>query len=97
LPEPLSAESVDFVVRLLVKEPTERLGSRHENEIHDHAWLKDLDVAAFHRKEVKAPWIPDVKDKFDATHFDDWGHVDDRIAMSYPKLLQKEDALFDGF
>lgn len=97
LPDHLSVESVDFVGHLLIKDPHERLGFCNEIEIHEHAWLKDLDATALQRKEIQALWIPNVKDKFDTIHFDDWDHVDDRVAMSYPKLLQKEEALFNGF
>jgi len=49
------------------------------------------------RKELKAPWIPDIQDALDSSCFDDWEHLEDRLNYEYPTLMRKEAVLFDNF
>ena len=98
-PEEASEGAKDIIAGLLVKEPLQRLGSLSggEQDILDHYWFKDLDLAAMRRKTVKAPWVPGVKDPLDTGCFDDWDHLVDKMAEDLPVLKPKEAALFEKF
>lgn len=92
----VSADAVDLIAGLLIKDPSQRLGVS-DNDICQHAWLRSMDLAAMRRKQVPAPWVPNVHSVLDAGCFDDWDELDDRITQNHPKLMTKEAALFDAF
>lgn len=98
-PEGASEGAKNMIAGLLVKEPLQRLGSLSggEQDILDHSWFKDLDLAAMRRKTVKAPWVPGLKDPLDTACFDDWDHLVDKMAEDLPVLKPKEAALFEKF
>merc|ERR1712232_450631 len=91
-PQNVSREAVDIVSKLLMKEPSQRLGSlaRGERDILEHPWFKDLDLGAIRRREITAPWLPVVKDEIDNSFFDDWTGLEDKIDVNDPGL-PKED------
>jgi serine/threonine protein kinase len=97
LPDTVSAEAVHLIAGLLTKDPRKRLGSRSESDILQHKWLQTLDLVALRRKQVQAPWVPDVSDALDASCFDNWDQLEDRVSQHYPTLMKKEAALFDSF
>ena len=55
-----SEEFVDFVDRLLKKDPVQRLGMLHggANEILQHSWFDGLELARIRAKSFRAPWKP---------------------------------------
>ena len=93
----VSADAINLIAGLLIKDPSQRLGAFDDNALCQHAWLQSLDLAAMRRKQVPAPWVPNVQGVLDAGCFDDWDELDDRITQDYPKLMKKEAALFDSF
>lgn len=84
---------------LLRTVPKYRLGSlaRGEQDIYDHPWLVSIDFEALRLKELKAPFVPKIKDPLDASNFGDWGHVDDKLKKKFPKIDAKHQAIFDKF
>jgi serine/threonine protein kinase len=97
LPETVSTEASRLIVGLLTKDPSQRLGSGSENDILQHAWLQTMDLATLRRKQVAAPWIPQVKDALDTSCFDNWDDLQDRVTQAHPRLTAKEAALFENF
>ena len=65
LPETTSKLAVDFIDKLLVKDPTQRLGnlSGGEKDILIHEWFYGLDLLKLRNKEIQAPWIPPLEDQ----------------------------------
>ena len=55
-----SDEARDLIDRLLVKDPTQRIGSMAKGgqEIKTHPWFDDLDLQLAREKKVKAPFLP---------------------------------------
>lgn len=53
----------DFISKLLVKDPRERLGGGEEDakELKRHPFFKGLDWNALARKEIPAPFKPVIK------------------------------------
>lgn len=102
LPHFVSQEARDWVNKILVKDPKQRLGncengSDDRSELQQHPWLSCIDVAALRRRAVPAPWVPKLVDSHDSTHFDDWDHLDPVVRTHYPKLTGREAAMFYAF
>uniref|UniRef100_A0A7S0Y8D0 Protein kinase domain-containing protein n=1 Tax=Pseudo-nitzschia delicatissima TaxID=44447 RepID=A0A7S0Y8D0_9STRA len=60
IPEDQSRESVDFIDRLLKKDPLERLGMLRAGmkDILDHQWLEGIPLSQIRNKSYSAPWKP---------------------------------------
>jgi serine/threonine protein kinase len=75
-PDTISSEASNLILRLLAKDPMQRLGTEKLLEIVEHPWFADLDLAAMRHKEVTAPWVPDVQGPTDTSYFDDWSDLE---------------------
>lgn len=93
----VSSNACSLIAGLLEKDPSKRLGSEDKSDIIKHSWFNELDLAAIRRREVAAPWIPNVSDALDSSHFEDWSDLEDKTQRNYPHLSVKEGALFDAF
>ena len=60
-PKGWSPEIIDFVNKLLIKNPEERLGNKGFSELKSHPWLKSYDWKSTYLKKEKAPFIPPKK------------------------------------
>jgi serum/glucocorticoid-regulated kinase 2 len=69
----MSDELKDIISKLLEKDPTKRLGSNGYKEIMNHKWFKDIDFDALMKKEIDAPFIPNLKRKAKNPHALDYG------------------------
>jgi serine/threonine protein kinase len=98
---PLNASpaAADIISKFLVKDPTQRLGSlaRGEREIFEQDWFNDIDLQALRGREIKAPWVPEIKDAFDTSCFDDWNHLEDKTKLIYRPISGKDMELFKDF
>jgi hypothetical protein len=63
LAPPSSQELQDFVKRLLVRRPVQRLGVQAggADDIKRHPWFAGFDWAAFEARTIKAPYVPRVR------------------------------------
>ena len=57
--EDASPEAVDFIKKLLVVDPTQRLGANGIQEIMNHPWFKGIDWDNVDK--LPPPYVPDVK------------------------------------
>jgi protein kinase A len=98
-PQSGSREAADIIAKLLVKDPSRRLGSlaRGEPEVFEHAWFRDIDLQALRGREIPGPWIPDLDDPLDTSCFEDWSHLADRTASRFPPIHERDAALFMNF
>ena len=55
-------EARDIIKRLLTHNPTQRLGSGKggASDVKAHAWFSGFDWAAFAKRQLKAPYVPQV-------------------------------------
>jgi serine/threonine protein kinase len=60
-PKGWSPEIVDYINKLLIKNPEERLGSKGFSELKFHPWLRFYDWKSTYLKKEKAPFIPPKK------------------------------------
>jgi len=69
-----------LIDRLLRTNPKERLASvsAGASPVRNHEWFSDIDFHLLMSKEVKAPWVPTVKDPTDTRFFDGY-QVNDEV------------------
>ena len=58
----VSDTAKDLIQKLLAKDPTERLGAGGVHEILEHPWFNGIDLYEVLNKQVKSPYIPEVKE-----------------------------------
>jgi len=101
-PPNLSAAAKDIVTKLLERDPKKRMGSSELDvkEIERHQFFKNLDFNKLYKKEIEAPYKPNVKGLDDTSNFDEMflkeAVVDTHTA---PPTLHgnKQDDGFSGF
>jgi len=71
-PDDFDPDAKDLVSKLLVRHRGQRLGSlaNGAKDITRHPFFDTMDWKKLSRKEIEAPWVPEVKDPFDARHFE---------------------------
>jgi len=89
----VSKEAADLIQRLLVHNPAKRLGmlAGGEKDILKHPLCKDIDTAKLLAKQIKPPFVPNLKDPTDTSNFDDYGTPSS--GKKYDKYL---DAKYDA-
>jgi len=98
-----SSSVIDLIKQLLVANPSTRLGSHFggANDIKHHPFFGDTDYDELLRKNIKAPWVPEIKSSMDIDHFDEnEPRLDDIFDMAdptYEKLSAHEQTLFEKF
>lgn len=95
----LSNQAEDLVSRILVTDASRRLGSLAggAKDIFRSLWFKEVDFEALAAKEVKAPWLPKIKDPLDTRNFENWDHLKDKTASKDPPISKRDDAVFAIF
>jgi tRNA A-37 threonylcarbamoyl transferase component Bud32 len=99
VPKRISREAKSMLTGFLTTDPNLRLGSLYggEEDIYNHPWFKSIDFEKLRSKEIAAPYVPEIKDPLDASNFEDWSHVDDKLRKTYPKLNKSHQAIFEKF
>lgn len=85
LPAGYKVEVVDFVNKLIIRQPATRLGAKQgAKELKSHPWLKGFNWAGLMERKLKSPFkgkfMMEVEEKMN----------EDEMLMQY-KLLQKAD------
>ena len=72
-------DAKDCVNKLLTQKVTSRLGCKRGgvDDIKTHKWFRGVDWSALEAKRIAAPWVPPLKDPFDASHFDPYDEDDE--------------------
>ncbi|OIR58006.1 MAG: AGC/PKA protein kinase [Amphiamblys sp. WSBS2006] len=60
-PEYIDPDAVDFISKLLIKDPLKRLGSGHDavKEMKSHRWFSGLDWSLLETKRLRPPYKPE--------------------------------------
>ncbi|CAB9518957.1 activated protein kinase catalytic subunit alpha-1 [Seminavis robusta] len=92
-------QAIDIINKLLSKVPSQRLGQLKggQKDIFGHPWFSDIAFEQYRAREVKAPWIPKIKDPLDSSNFDSWKHMKDKTKQKWPPLDAQKQAIFAGF
>ncbi|CAI2358838.1 unnamed protein product [Moneuplotes crassus] len=103
----------DFIVKLLHKKPSKRLGLKSSKAVINHPWFSDIDWDKLKNKRIKSPYMPGIKDKnlkshilsgissglgFNKRRRDDQGDVSETsLAPSKLDLVRKNKHKFEDF
>ncbi|KAG1353961.1 serine/threonine-protein kinase tricorner [Cocos nucifera] len=95
----LSAEAKDLIRKLLCN-VDQRLGTKGAHEIKAHSWFKDVEWDRLYQME--AAFIPEVKDELDTQNFEKFEESGDQIQTSsksgpWRKMLSSKDLNFVGY
>ncbi|XP_008804266.1 serine/threonine-protein kinase tricornered-like [Phoenix dactylifera] len=95
----LSVEAKDLIRKLLCN-VDQRLGTKGANEIKAHSWFKDIKWDRLYQME--AAFIPEVKDELDTQNFEKFEESGDQIQTSsksgpWRKMLSSKDLNFVGY
>jgi hypothetical protein len=58
-------------MRLLEKNPRDRLGAANSDEIRSHPWFEKVNWNALLAKSIKAPFVPILTSDSDISNFDE--------------------------
>ena len=99
LNENWSRESADFINKLLIREPENRLGYRSINELKEHPWLKYYPWSLIKDKKLPSPFIPENKDNFDKRYCENNEKIGETTDKRYQEILAKDkiDNIFNNF
>ena len=99
LNENWSRESADFINKLLIREPENRLGYKSINELKEHPWLKYYPWSLIKDKKLPSPFIPENKDNFNKRYCENDEKIGEETNNRYQEILAEEkmDNLFNNF
>jgi len=89
----------DLIGHLIVRRQANRFGclARGDMDVRDHPWLAPIDADKLLKKTIAAPWVPQLKDKLDASHFDSYRHVENEAPSKKSHLTAHQQELFRDF
>ena len=68
----ISSTAQDLITKLLIKDKMKRLGKEHDiDDIISHPWFKEFDVEDLLQKKIPAPFVPQISNPDDTSHFDE--------------------------
>ena len=92
----------DLIDKLLVVDVTQRLGYTPEPGTSNHGavlsreWFASIDFDKLRRKELPAPWTPQLKDDLDTSHFYEYDEEEEAYSP-YRSLTEEEQKDFEQF
>ena len=85
--ESWSKESADFINKLLIRKPEQRLGYKGINELKEHPWLKYYPWVLIKDKRLPSPFVPENKDNFDKRYCENVEHIGEDTKTRYEDIL----------
>ena len=82
-----SKESIDFINKLLMRKPEERLGYKGIEELKDHPWLRYYPWSSIKEKSLPSPFIPQSKDNFDSKYCKSIEYIGEETKIRYEEIL----------
>jgi hypothetical protein len=100
IPKDVNYLANTLIQKLLVRRQAARLGNLSKGylDVKNHLWFEDssVDFKALLKKEMDAPWKPEVKNPLDSSNFDDFRSIEKEKDTSR-RLTVDEQNLFKGF
>ena len=95
---PVSKAADDVIQRLLQRHQSKRLGNLKGGhvDVQKHPWFAEIDLQKLLKRELRAPWKPQLKNALDSSNFDDYSSMEKDEARK-SKLSSKEQAVFKEF
>ena len=70
MPPEWTLESKDFCEKLLIKDPSKRLGARGISQVMAHPWIKDFDFKSLKAEKQRTPFEPGVRINYEVSIVD---------------------------
>ncbi|KAL3783671.1 hypothetical protein ACHAW5_007500, partial [Stephanodiscus triporus] len=95
----LSKHSIALLNGMLQKRPTERLGclAGGYRDVKDHAFFQEVNFNKLVKKQIKAPWVPQIEDPLDISNFEQFDGSDEDFAKTKKPLTEQEQIVFQEF
>ena len=85
-------------MRLLEKNPKDRLGANSSDEIKSHTWFEKVNWNALLSRSIKAPFVPILTSDADTSNFDeDFTNCSVESYSESSNDMVDEGRKFDGF
>ena len=91
-PEGFSKDLADFINKLLIRNPENRLGSKGIAEIFEHPWIKNENWKMIETKDFKPPFVPSSEDLFDPKRVSEF-----KDEIDYSIDLASAQSMFIGY
>jgi serine/threonine protein kinase len=97
-PNFLSERAVKFLSQVLVKDVSQRLGTKSVNEVKEHIFFQDVKWDLLLQKKLKPPFIPVLQSQFDTKYIDsEFLDVIPADSFNASDEVGSKDELFNGF
>ena len=98
----VSAVAQDLITKLLTKDKMKRLGRDNDvDDVVNHPWFKDIALDELLMKKVQPPFVPQVGNPDDTSHFDEKFSkqevMESIIDPSKQQLIEKHKEDFETF
>ena len=97
-PSSVNDAAKDLIKKLLTRRQASRIGnlSRGYVDVKEHPWFSSLDWDKLNEREIKAPFVPKIKNALDSSYFEDFSREEREKDRSRPPS-SKEQQLFAEF
>ena len=94
----MNDDAKDLIKKLLTRREASRIGnlSRGYVDVKEHPWFSSLDWDKLNEREIKAPFVPKIKNALDSSYFQDFSREESEKDTSKP-LSSMEQKRFEGF
>ena len=82
-----SSESADFINKLLIRRPENRLGYKGIFELKEHPWFKYYPWDDLVNKTLPSPFVPEKKDNFDKRYCESVDRTGEETKMRYEEII----------
>jgi protein kinase A len=100
IPDSIDATSADLIRKLLVRNPSKRLGnlSNGSRDLRDHPMFESIDWNLLAKKRLEPPWIPEIREgaAIADSHFDASEGAYRDLSIGMP-LTKEEQSFFKNF
>lgn len=95
----LSKHAIDLIYGMLQRKPTERLGclAGGYRDIKHHPWMQEVNFVKLVKKQIKAPWTPQISDPLDISNFENFESDGKDFTRGKKPLTAEEQLVFQDF
>mmetsp|Transcript_31260 Transcript_31260/g.71545 ORF Transcript_31260/g.71545 Transcript_31260/m.71545 type:complete len:944 (+) Transcript_31260:385-3216(+) len=95
----LTDAGMDILQGMLTKRPADRLGclAGGYRDVKQHRFFRQVNFTKLVKRQIKAPWRPEIVDPLDISHFESFVDRDDKGMKDMEPLTEDEQLVFRDF
>ncbi|EJK48911.1 hypothetical protein THAOC_32255 [Thalassiosira oceanica] len=95
----LTDAGMDILRGMLTKRPADRLGclAGGYRDVKQHLFFRQVNFTKLVKRQIKAPWRPEIVDPLDISHFESFVDRDDKGMKDMEPLTEDEQLVFRDF